>query len=173
MTLQNAIALIQHPGIGETANAQWADLGCGAGLFTFALASQLQPGSHVYAVDKSAGALEKHANPHNIGIEFLQMDFIQESLPFQKLDGILMANSFHFVAAKPAFITKLARHLKKSGMFLLVEYDTDKPNSWVPYPTSSRSLQSLFEDAGYGSFEILGKLPSAYNTAQLYGAMIK
>jgi len=173
MTLQNAIALIQHPGIGETASAQWADLGCGSGLFTFALASQLQPGSHIYAADKSAGVLEKHANPHKIGIEFIQLDFVQASLPFKELDGILMANALHFVAEKTAFIKKLTGHLKKTGRFLLVEYDTDKPNRWVPYPTSIQTLQLLFAAAGYGSFELLGQLPSVYNTARLFGALIK
>jgi len=55
----------------------------------------------------------------------------------------------------------------------LVEYNTDKPNPWVPYPVGAHSLELLFAKAGYASFTKLHEMPSAYNTGNMYAAMIK
>lgn len=173
MKLQDAIALIQHPGIGEIPNARWADLGCGSGLFGFALAAQLRKGGHIYAVDKNPFTLERLPNPNHISIETIQADFSKDPLPFGELEGILMANALHFVADKQRFIKTAGKYLKKEGGFLLVEYDTDKSNPWVPYPISREQLQLLFANAGYTSFTELGKMPSAYHNGQLYAVFIR
>ena len=105
MNLQDAIALINHSDLTEKTNAQWADLGCGSGLFTYALANLLQKGATIHAVDKSPIKLQKLPNPHSIIIHSRQMDFIKDPLPSDGLNGILMANSFHYVANKKHFIT--------------------------------------------------------------------
>ena len=47
MQLTEAIKLIQHKGILQTEPQTWADLGCGAGLFTQALASLLHENSTI------------------------------------------------------------------------------------------------------------------------------
>ena len=173
MNLQDAIALINYSDIAEKPNARWVDLGCGSGLFTFALANLLPKGSSIYAVDKSPVSLKILPNPNNINIKTQQMDFLKESLPVGEPDGILMANSLHYVADKINFIDTIKKQLSPKGSFLIVEYDTDKSNSWVPYPLSSQSLQSLFAKAGYGSFTKLHRIPSLYNTAGIYAAIIK
>ena len=173
MKLSDAIALITHPGLGEQPNARWADLGCGSGLFTFALAAQLQRGSHIYAVDKLAVTLQRLPNPQQVSIETLQADFTSGQLPFDQLDGILMANSLHFVPDQPNFIATAGRQIKKGGVLLLVEYDTDKPNRWVPYPVSRTQSKPLFANAGYTSFTELGRMPSAYHNGNLYAVIIK
>ena len=51
MQLSEAIQLIQHPVTKE--KSAYADLGCGNGLFTKALAQLVAPQSVIYAVDKN------------------------------------------------------------------------------------------------------------------------
>lgn len=89
------------------------------------------------------------------------------------LDGILMANSLHYVRDKLELIQKLSACLKPGGNFLIVEYDTDVPVShWVPYPVSFSKLKQLFGVTGYGIVEKLGERKSAYGRANLYAAWI-
>jgi len=173
MDLQDAIALITYKDIIEKPDAQWADLGCGSGFFTYALAHHLQKGSAIHAVDKAPVKLQKLPNPNNISLYTKQLDFVHHTLPFNNLDGILMANSLHYVANKMHFITVAGQHLSDNGLFLIVEYDTDTPNPWVPNPVSCHSLQALFAKAGYTFFEKLGEIRSSFNTGDIYAAIIK
>ncbi len=173
MILRDAISLINHADIAAKENARWVDLGCGSGLFTYALANLLPTGSSILAIDKSTVKLNLQPNPNHIAIDTKQLDFTKDPLPVDKLHGILMANSLHFVADKMSFIHKISNQLAVDGFFLLVEYDTDKPNQWVPYPTSAYSLQLLFKEAGYHSFTKTGEIKSMYNTGDIYAAVIK
>ena len=173
MDLQDAIRLIAHEDIAATKDAQWVDLGCGTGFFTYALAQQLQKGSAIHAIDKSPVRLQKLPNPHNISIYTKQLDFVHHELPFNNLDGILMANSLHYVSNKAHFIAAAGNHLAATGLFLIVEYDTDTANPWVPYPVSCHSLQTLFAKAGYESFTKLREIRSSFNTGNIYAAIIK
>ena len=173
MTLKDAINLIKHPAIAAKENAHWVDLGCGSGLFTYALANLLQTGSSILAIDKSTVNLHPQPNPNNIAIDTKQLDFTKAPLPIDKLDGILMANSLHFVADKISFIKSAGKQLSAGGIFLVAEYDTDKSNQWVPYPVNEQSLRSLFKEAGYHSFTKTGEIKSMYNTGNIYAALIK
>jgi hypothetical protein len=56
--------------------------------------------------------------------------------------------------------------------FVIVEYDLDKANRWVPYPVSRVRLTSLFIEAGYSSIKMLCSRPSVYRRAPLYAALI-
>lgn len=170
MELSAAIELIQNDYIAQQNQAVWADLGCGTGLFTFALAHWLKPGSTIYAVDKDPIRLDTSLPANEVDIKTLQLDFVATELPFKHLDGILMANSLHYVRDKTALIHKLSECLQPDGCFLIVEYDTDTPvPHWVPYPVGFSSLQLLFLDAGYNSVERLGELSSVYGRRRCMG----
>ena len=41
------------------------------------------------------------------------------------------------------------------ALFLIVEYDMNNANRWVPYPLSFRYLKQLFQKSGYGLIEKL------------------
>src|SRR4051812_18975191 len=81
-------------------NGTWADLGSGDGAFTLALADLL-PASEIYSIDKNSLRLENqklefvHRFP-NANIHFISADF-NKPLKLPLLDGILMANSLHYV----------------------------------------------------------------------------
>ncbi|HRI61998.1 MAG TPA: methyltransferase domain-containing protein [Saprospiraceae bacterium] len=174
MELSEAIELIQNDPITRQSNALWADLGSGSGLFSFALAHLLQTGSVIYAVDKNPVNFGAWLQPVGVHLRSLQLDFVAEPLPFHDLDGILLANSLHYVRDKPALIGKLSASMKPGGRFLVVEYDTDKPvPQWVPYPVSFPSLRRLFENAGYSSVQKLGERPSVFGRARMYAALIE
>jgi len=173
MEIKKAAELFNHPDFVISDKFNWADLGCGSGTFTLALASLLPNGSTIHAMDTNEQAL--HSIPENFGnvvIKKLKGNFVTQKLPFDELDGILMANSLHYVKDKPGFIQKIIPHLNKRGCILLVEYDTDLPNNWVPYPQSFSSLQKLFSPFGFSSVQKLNDQPSVYNRAKMYAAKI-
>lgn len=82
MQLSEAVELIQHS-IPQQKNV-WADLGCGDGLFTNALSQLLADDSLIYAADKNKRALKNVEVRHNIILEKLVLDFVQDALPFKK-----------------------------------------------------------------------------------------
>lgn len=172
MQLREAIELIQHPALSTPAPATWADLGCGTGLFTHALAHLLAPGSTIHAIDQDAAALKQVPSHTGIVIEKQTADFTRASLSFPPLDGILMANSLHYVKDKQAFLQRITASLRAKGHLLIVEYDTDRGNSWVPYPLSFHSLEQLCALMDYAMVGKLGEHPSIYNRSHIYSALI-
>ena len=169
MTLQAAVELIQR-GIDDHQPAHWADLGCGDGLFTNALGQLLKSESTIYAVDENKNSLNKIKAMKGLELKKIAANFETDALPLDDLDGILMANSLHFVNDKITFLKKAIRLMKKESSFVIVEYDTDKSNRWVPFPISFVSLEKLFTDIGFSVREI-GKEDSMYNQAGMYCAL--
>lgn len=171
MQLTEAIQFIQHKDILQTKPQLWADLGCGSGLFTQALAELLHKNSIIYAVDKNASAFKKFSTA--VSIQLLQLDFITGNLNLNNIDGVLMANSLHYVKDKFSFINKLSSVIKKDGRLLIIEYDTDSANPWVPYPVSFSSLKKMFTNTDFKETIKLKEFPSLYGRANLYSAVTK
>ena len=153
MRLNDAVGLLAESGVGSLGPTSWADLGCGSGTFTIALADVLAPGSAVHAMDRDRSALGKIPSRHkHVRITTHQGDFTNTSWPFGGLDGILMANSLHYVDDQASFIHACAPRMA-SRRFLIVEYDAEAANRWVPFPgaegEADRSLQrgGLFDDS--------------------------
>ena len=164
-----ALQLIDHPYFEILANSRWADLGCGRGTFTKALADLLGEGSSLFAIDTDEAALR--TLPHSFGgvkIETERADFVQDAWPDQ-LDGILMANSLHFVADQKVFMDRLRQHLKPNGKLILVEYDTDQANPWVPYPRTFAGWQALLLEAGFRQVSEIARRTSRYQRAEIVG----
>jgi len=164
MQLKEAISLIQTEEFIKDSQSAWADLGCGSGLFTQALAGILRMGSLIYAVDKNISSLKINSITNSVIIHPMESDFVNNILDLKNLDGILMANSLHFVRDKKSF-------LKKSNSYFR-EYDTDKPSSWVPYPISFWAIKNLFTELGYTTIKKLHERKSLYYTGNLYSVLI-
>jgi hypothetical protein len=105
-------------------------------------------------------------------IEKIQLDFINDKLPFINLDGLLMANSLHYVKDKLSFFSNVNVYLKSRHQLLVVEYDTDRANRWVPFPISFRSLEQVMHESGYKSIIKLSERPSVYGHGNIYSAAI-
>lgn len=172
MELTDAIALLQPANLPQDTPAFWADLGCGTGFFTHALAHLLPSGSIIEAIDKGVIPLTPLPNPKHILIRPQQLDFAAGPLPYARLNGLLMANSLHYVKDQTACIAQLSQALSPEGCFLLVEYDTHLPDPWVPYPIRYNALPGLFNPLGFGVVTKLQERPSRYGRANLYAALI-
>ena len=151
----------------------WADLGAGRGAFTLALADLLQANSTIYAIDKKANDLQYLQQSMvksfpEIELQLLLADFTK-GLNLPPLDGIVMANSLHFIANKKPFLTQMRGWLKTNGRFLLVEYNVEKGNHWVPYPISFIHWQQQASHYGFQKTELLAKRPSHF-LGEIYAA---
>lgn len=153
-------------GVPEKSGGVWADFGSGGGAFTFALAELLGAGSEIYSIDQDGGALHRQARAMiqrypNVTTHYVTADFTQPlSLP--PLDGIVMANSLHFVRRKKGLLEQIKGYLQTDGRFLLVEYNTDRGNRWVPHPLSFESWQTLSRLVGFEHTELLATQPSSF-----------
>ena len=107
-----------------------------------------------------------------VAVTYHRADFTQ-SLSLPALDGIVMANALHFVrhgAVQRALVEKIRDYLKPEGRLLLVEYDTDRGNRWVPNPLSFSSWQKLAGECGFDSTCLLASRPSRF-LGGIYAAM--
>jgi SAM-dependent methyltransferase len=152
-----------------TPGATWADIGAGSGAFTLALADLLGLGAQIIAVDRDRGALDANARALTAAFSETRLttlvgDFRGDLSSLPQLDGLVAANSLHFVARseQAAVISSLAAYLKPGGTFIVVEYDADSGNPWVPHPFSTRSWPALAEAAGLVSAREIGRVPSRF-----------
>ncbi len=170
MKIKDAQNLIQKAFDREDRIKYWADLGCGFGTFTYALANCLQPGSTIYAVDKEMPSL---VPANNIDVQCIRGDMETIIFHDQELDGIMMANSFHYIKDKSGLIQRLQAFLKSNGRFLIVEYDTDRSNRWVPFPITFRDLLLLFKNNGYDKVEKIGERSSIFGPQKMYACIAR
>ena len=171
MTLKEAEQLIENAGISTDQPQQWADLGCGSGIFSYALTSLLPAGSNITCLDKTIQHIEPFMN--GVSLRFQQRDFENHTFPERSLSGILMANAIHYVEDKVALIKKLKDPLQPDGQWIIIEYDTNRANRWVPFPISFIRLQTLFKDMGYANIIRIGEHPSVYSNDPIYACVVK
>jgi ubiquinone/menaquinone biosynthesis C-methylase UbiE len=166
------VALIRR-GV-EGAGAVWADIGSGSGAFTLALADILGAGATIHSVDRDAGTLRRQAD--SMRTRFADVALVPQAADFRQaldlptLDGIVMANSLHFVCDKPPVLRHLLGYLRAGGHFVLVEYDTEQGNQWVPHPLSYRAWQELSAEVGLREARRLASVPSRF-LGSIYSAL--
>jgi ubiquinone/menaquinone biosynthesis C-methylase UbiE len=173
MELTKAIDLIIK-GVNQQGPPQtWADLGAGTGLFSRALSALLPEKSIIHAVDKDykPGQQIRSENAAN-KILLIKKDFTASPLAFAGCDGLIMANSLHFVKNKLTFLQQIKSILQPEGRIIIVEYDTDQSNQWVPWPISCKNLQQFVMKNGLGNLQKLAEQTSAYQSGGMYAALI-
>jgi SAM-dependent methyltransferase len=150
----------------------WADVGAGNGAFTLALADLLGPGGRIVAIDRDARALRENADLvrarfPGVVIDTVAADFegpleLPPQLP--ELDGLVAANSLHYVGRERQVevVRALAGHLRPGGRFVVVEYDADRGNPWVPHPFRYPSWERLAAAAGLVDTRRIGRVPSRF-----------
>ena len=144
-------------GVAGERGGRWADLGAGEGAFTRALADLLGPEASIVAVDRDASALRGLGG----NIETRVADFTRP-LDLHDLDGVLMANSLHFVRDKQPVLESVRRMITPGGRLIVVEYGADRGNPWVPYPFVYARWEKIAAQAGFRKTRLLKTVPSRW-----------
>src|SRR5579872_2946705 len=165
MTHDDHVRLLRD-GIPSTPDGVWADLGSGWGAFTLALADLLGPGARIYSVDRDRSALREQERAMrerfpDRAVTYLAADFTRP-LDLPPLDGIVMANSLHFVREKLPVLRLVRGYVKPGGRLVLVEYNADRGNPWVPYPLSYSTWEALAARASFSGTRQLATQPSRF-----------
>jgi len=172
MNHSDHIALLQKgiPNPGGT----WADFGSGSGAFTLALAELTGPTAVIYSIDKKKNslrqqeqALRSHYPLHHVN--FMTADFTQP-LDLPLLDGAVMANSLHYQRHKDPVLQLVKAALRPGGRLILVEYNVERGNLWVPHPLSYPTWEKLATRNGFIDTRLLDTRPSRF-LHQIYAAV--
>lgn len=161
-------------GVPQGAGGTWADLGAGTGAFTLALADRIGPHGIIHAVDRDRAALAELRSAFVSSVAQAELrartaDFTRR-LDLADLDGIVMANSLHFVEDKTAVLGLVRGYLKPGGRLLVVEYDSDRGNAWVPHPFTFETWRELASAAGFVETRKLATVPSRF-LHRIYSAL--
>ncbi len=154
----------------------WADFGSGTGAFTLALADLLSPAANaiIHSIDRDAGALNQQRREMRARFPTAQvtyhMDDFTRPIDLPPLDGVLMANALHFVKDKVPVLRLMYGYLKPGGRLIVVEYNTDQGNTWVPYPFSSGMWNKLASLNGFTGTHQLSACPSRF-LSEIYSAI--
>lgn len=149
--------------LGVEAGDSLADVGCGDGHFTLPAAELVAP-APVYAIDVDgtlldeieAGALERGVE--NVVTVSGDARSLSSLLP-ERVDVVLIANTFHGVEAPTAFAEHAFRSLRPGGRFVVVNWHDDPPSETTVLgeprgPRSElrmtpRETRSVVEPAGF------------------------
>ena len=156
------------------AGRRWLELGAGEGAFTLALAEVLGPDGDITALDRDASALRRLADTvadrqPGQRLSTVVADF-RDGLPPGPWDGVLAANSLHFVSEPADVLSRIRSELAPGGPLVVVEYDADQGNRWVPHPFSSARFVQMAAAAGFVDAHEIGRVPSRFLGA-IYSAV--
>lgn len=145
----------------------YADFGAGSGAFTLALRELVGANSTIYAVDKDRASLNELESNYRARFQttrnliLLTNDF-SRPLSLHPLDGIVMANSLHFFKDKGKILKHVLTFLKPDAPLLIVEYNVDSGNMWVPYPFTLETFRKLVVNTGFSEPRLLAEAPSRF-----------
>ena len=165
MTPEDHLALLA--GAVAAGPATWADLGSGTGSFTIALAEHLGGRGKIISVDRDWRALGEQERalrsrfPH-LDLQVITADFTTLT-DMSGLDGVLMANSLHFQRDAAGFLGRVKTWLDPGGILIVVEYDIELPNPWVPHPMPWRRFAALAQSGEWSGVRLLDSRPSRYH----------
>ncbi|MDQ3226456.1 MAG: class I SAM-dependent methyltransferase [Chloroflexota bacterium] len=163
-------------GIERDSGGVWADFGAGGGAFTLALREVAGAQVEIIAVDQDRGSLRYLRDAierqfPGTRLRLLEADFTG-NLSLPPLDGILSANAIHYVPwpEQPALLRRWREYLKPDGRLIVVEYDTDRRNRWVPYPMAFATFSATAQAAGFAEPVPIGSVPSRF-LGRMYAAV--
>lgn len=172
MNHSDHVALIRDgvPGPGGT----WADFGSGTGAFSLALAELIGSQATLYAIDKGRGTLRRleevmRRRFPDLQVHYLAADYTRP-LDLPSLDGVVMANALHFQRRKDGVVQHLYSYLRPGGRLLLVEYNVDRGNVWVPHPLSFQTWKTIAHRNGFVDTRLMATRPSRF-LHEIYAAV--
>lgn len=152
----------------------WADLGSGTGAFTLALAELIGSTGIIYSVDRDGGSLREQTRAMQerfpgVTVHYQQADFTR-ALRLPPLDGVVIANALHFHRDKAPILKQIQDTLKPGGVLVMVEYNVDEGNMWVPHPFSYPTWERMARQAGFRDTQLIGSYPSRF-LREIYSAL--
>ncbi len=146
---------------GETV----ADIGAGAGYFTWRLAARVGPGGKVYAVDiqpRMLELLEKNVKARGqsnvIAVLGAEND---PKLPEGSIDLAIMVDVYHEFSQPGKMLEKIRRALRPTGRMVLLEYRKEDPS--VPIRLEHKmtvpEVRAEIEPEGFRFERVIDTLP--------------
>jgi ubiquinone/menaquinone biosynthesis C-methylase UbiE len=158
----------------ERTGGLWADIGAGSGAFTLALRDLAGPDVDLIAVDRDRAGLQilrttMERRFPGTRLRLLEADMAGH-LALPPLDGIMAANAIHYIPDQKALLRRWKDYLKPEGRLIVVEYDAETGNRWVPYPLSFASFGEIARAAGFAAPVLLATRPSRW-LGRIYSAL--
>jgi ubiquinone/menaquinone biosynthesis C-methylase UbiE len=129
-----------------------ADLGCGAGEFTYLLARRVGADGRVYAVDPSVAALDQlKIKKPGVNIVTLRADLTETHLALACCDLVLLSFSLSTAPDAGGVLAEAARLLKPDGRLAVVDWRPVPPPPGPPLDRRIRSdrMQRMIESHGF------------------------
>ena len=151
--------------IGIARGATVADIGAGAGYFTWRLAERVGPAGKVYANDiqpEMLTLLRKNIEArHLTNVETVLGAEDDPKLPAERMDLVLLVDVYHEFTEPEKMLRKIRESMKPDGRLVLVEYRKEDPN--VPirpeHKMSVAEVRAEVEPEGYRFEKTLETLP--------------
>jgi len=151
--------------IGIPRGATVADIGAGAGYFTWRLAERLGPAGKVYANDIQAEMLEllrrNLSTRHLTNVETVLGAEDDPRLPAATMDLVLMVDVYHEFTEPEKMLRGIRASLKPEGRLVLLEYRKEDPS--VPirpeHKMSVAEVRAEVEPEGFHFEKTLETLP--------------
>lgn len=151
--------------IGIERGATVADIGAGAGYFTWRLAERVGAAGKVYANDiqpEMLVLLRKNIDArHLTNVETVLGAVDDPKLPAARMDLVLLVDVYHEFTEPEKMLHKMRESLKPDGRLVLLEYRKEDPN--VPirpeHKMSVTEVRAEVEPEGYRFEKTLETLP--------------
>jgi ubiquinone/menaquinone biosynthesis C-methylase UbiE len=149
--------------IGIPRGATVADVGAGAGYFTWRMAERVGPAGKVYANDiqpEMLDLLRKNiAARHLTNVEPVLGAEDDPKLPPGQIDLILLVDVYHEFSQPQKMLRKMRESLKPDGRLVLLEYRKEDPN--VPIrPEHKMSVEEVRAEVQPEGFRFEKNLPT-------------
>jgi len=151
--------------IGITRGATVADVGAGAGYFTWRLAERVGPSGKVYANDIQPAMLEllrKNIEArHLANVEPVLGVEDDPRLPAGRVDLVLLVDVYHEFSEPEKMLRKIRESLKPDGRLVLLEYRKEDPNIPIrpEHKMSVAEVRAEVEPEGFRFEKNLNALP--------------
>lgn len=151
--------------IGITRGATVADVGAGAGYFTWRLAERVGPSGKVYANDIQPSMLEllrKNIEArHLANVEPVLGVEDDPRLPAGRMDLVLLVDVYHEFSEPEKMLRKIRESLKPDGRLVLLEYRKEDPNIPIrpEHKMSVAEVRAEVEPEGFRFEKNLNALP--------------
>lgn len=132
-----------------------ADLGAGGGYFTFRLADAVGPSGKVYAVDvdpdmtEMVAEMARERGAANVAVVLAEPD--DPKLPDGQVDLVFTSNTYHHIADRVAYFTRLRRDLSAKGRVAVLDYHEGANwfARWFGHLTPTATVEAEMKQAGY------------------------